>query len=152
MSRTAYVDWPPSVWTDFLTLFCGDFLGSGIGREVYVLRTDPTKVVKIEMRSESFQNVTEWQTWEALKNTHCSKWLAPCQFISACGICLIQDRVDPLTDKHKRRKIPEWLTDMKTDNFGLIGDQVVARDYGLPAKLIEMGAFGSKLRKPEWWS
>ena len=71
-----------SVVRDFGFAFCGAKLGAGIGREVYECAIDPSKVVKIETASQSFQNVIEWETWHRLKDGPHGKWLAPCRFIS----------------------------------------------------------------------
>ena len=92
---------------------------------------------------------TAWETWGDLADTEHAKWLAPCRYISECGIVLIQDRVTPMRPNRKRRKLPQWLTDLTTDNYGVIGDQVVACDYGLNL-LINHGAFAGALRYPKW--
>jgi len=147
---TAIADLPPSVWTDFVALFRGERLGSGIAREVFVLRTDPTKVVKIEIADRSFQNVMEWTTWHDLKATKHAKYLAPCHWISPCGVVLIQERARPLTPEHENVRLPSFLTDTKRANYGVLNGRVVALDYGTNLAISD-GAFASKLRKPEWW-
>ena len=149
MGVSRFSDWSASVTTDFLRLFCGDLIGEGVGREVYEYAMDPTKVIKVETTARSFQNVIEWETWRDLEGTEYAKWLAPCRQISDCGIVLIQDRVEPMRANHKRRKLPSWLTDFKTDNYGVIRDQVVACDYGMNL-LINNGAFSGSLQYPNW--
>tara|TARA_B100001079_G_scaffold54245_1_gene45265 strand:- start:2836 stop:3285 length:450 start_codon:yes stop_codon:yes gene_type:complete len=142
-------DWPQTITADFIGLFCGDHIAGGVGRQVYEYALDASKVIKVETAARSFQNVMEWETWGDLADTEHAKWLAPCRYISECGIVLIQDRVTPMRPNHKRRKLPEWLTDLTTDNYGVIGDQVVACDYGLNL-LINHGAFAGALRYPKW--
>ena len=147
---TAIADLPPSVWADFVACFRGELLGAGIAREVYALRTDPSKVVKIEMADRSFQNALEWSTWRQLRETKYAKYLAPCHWISPCGIVLIQERARPLMPEHERVRLPSFLTDTKRANYGVINGRVVAVDYGTNLAISD-GAFASKLRKPDWW-
>lgn len=147
---TPISDWPPSVWQDFAQMFCGDTLGRGIGRQVYSLTTDPTKVVKVEMASESFQNAIEWETWKNLCDTKYAKYLAPCHWISPCGIVLIQTRVEPLRPEHENVRLPDFLSDFKRSNYGVLDGRVVCCDYGTNL-LLNHGAYASKNRKPEWW-
>lgn len=141
-----------------LDVLCGKLLGTGIGRAVYELRHDPTRVVKIETTGGSFQNVVEWETWQALSYTEHARFLAPCHDISPSGIALIQARVRPLPeqahdDARSRKllatKLPEYLTDLKRSNYGTIGGKLVCCDYGSNL-LLNHGAFSSKLRRPEW--
>lgn len=143
-------DWSLTVLSDFARLFCGDRLGEGIGREVYALATDPSKVVKVERGEGSFQNVIEWETWGDLKGTRHAKHLAPCHWISPCGIVLIQTRVQPLTPEHEKARLPSFLCDFKRTNYGVLNGRVVCCDYGTNL-LLNHGAFASKLAKPRWW-
>lgn len=148
-----------SVLRDVAGLFLGDVLGSGIGRTVYVLATDPSKVVKIEDTAGSFQNVIEWETWKDLQGTRFARYLAPCHWISPCGIALVQSRVQTLppldADAIGGRKqlenlrLPEFLTDLKRENYGFLEGRVVACDYGSNLA-INHGACASKMRKPSW--
>jgi len=152
-------DWSPGVLRDFAHLFCGEHLGGGIGRQVYVLLTDPTKVVKIETQAYSFQNALEWSTWKELSETKLSQYLAPCHFISPCGMALIQSRVQPLptaaeekaagTNVLKDVRLPRFLTDFKRGNYGILDGRVVACDYGTHLAI----GYGATrhLRKPDWW-
>lgn len=138
------------MYSDFARLFCDKSLGYGAGREVFVLGTDETRVVKVEAEAASFQNVLEWQTWQDLKETKYGKFLAPCHLISPCGIVLIQSRVTPLTPELEKVRLPSFLTDFKRSNYGVLDGRVVCCDYGLNLLLTD-GAFASKLVKPEWW-
>jgi hypothetical protein len=135
---------------DFGFLFCGRKLGQGRDREVFELLTDPSKVVKIETGARSFQNVIEWETWQALEDTRHARWLAPCRFISPSGIVLIMDRTSPLREREEPRTLPGWLVDTKRDNYGVIEGRVVCHDYGLP-RLLDRVPGASKHRRVEWW-
>lgn len=143
-------DWTPAVYRDFASLFCGAPLGEGIGRETYVLATDPAKVVKIERGAGSFQNVLEWETWNELSETKYARYLAPCHWISPSGIVLVQTRVAPLTPEYEDVRLPEFLCDFKRSNYGVLDGRVVCCDYGTNL-LINHGAYASKRRKPDWW-
>ncbi len=141
------MSWPKSVVWDFVHLFRGEMIGSGIGREVYRMKGDKSKVIKVETTAQSFQNIMEWETWDALNNTKYSKWFAPCHAISPCGIVMIQTFIPDLLWDEKR--MPEFLTDFKRSNYGVLDGQVVCRDYGTNI-LLNHGAFGSKLKRVEW--
>ena len=102
---------------------CGDFLGYGIARHVFVYGPDPTKVIKLEEPNGWHQNVLENEAWEQVQFTKWAKWFAPVHYISNCGRLLIQSRTTPLTSMP--RQIPNFLTDLKPDNLGMIGRRVV---------------------------
>lgn len=79
-----------------IKLICGEKLGSGLNRDVYILKQNENFVVKIErdMSKSSFANACEWRNyidnreWKWL-----SKWLAPCELINTYGDVLIQSRI-----------------------------------------------------------
>jgi len=134
---------------DLYGLMVGEFLGQGIGREVYANLLDPSTVIKFETGARSFQNVLEWETWGILQETaDMACWLAPCVHISECGIVLIQKRCTPLRPGEGPKKVPAWITDIKSNNWGLYEGRPVAVDYGFT------DAFGGVkpglMRKVEW--
>jgi len=137
-----------TVERDFFSMFCGEFLGSGAHRDVYVYGMDPDWVVKVEAVAHSFSNVREWDIWNDAREMgpHFSEWLAPCMSISPCGIVLIQRRTKPA--RTLPDKVPAWMTDLKPANFGRLGKRVVAHDYG--NNLICSGGLTTKLRKANW--
>ncbi len=118
---------------DFFDLMCGQYLGGGCGREVYVSRLDPDLVIKIETGTGRFQNAMEWRVWEEARALpDVARWLAPCVHISPCGSVLIQRRTAPLRrlEMARHKKMPGWLTDTKMSNFGILGGKLVCHDYG----------------------
>lgn len=119
-----------SMERDFFKLFCGDLISEGSARIVYAHATDPNVVIKIECRSQSFQNVIEWETWNRVRNTQYAKWFAPCINISPCGIVLLQTRTQAKELRHYPDKVPAFFTDLKYMNYGFIGKQFVCHDYG----------------------
>lgn len=145
---TSIPDWTPTVMRDFVNMLCGEFIGSGMSREVWSLVTDPTKVVKVEPNAGYFQNICEWETWQTLEHKPQGKFLAPCYHISPCGIVLIQARVDPLPRNRRVTKLPDFLSDFKASNYGIFKGRVVCADYGTNL-LMERGAERSRMRKPQ---
>lgn len=122
---------PRAVQAEVFDALCGDFLGEGSARDVFEFRHDPTKVVKIETKSKSFQNVMEWDIWEWVRGHPLKKWFAPCHFLGGNGIVLIQSRTDPLPAKYRLpKRVPAILGDLKRENFGLLDGRLVAHDYG----------------------
>ncbi len=121
-----------SIKTEFMRTMLGKKLGQGVSRRVFELAFNLDMVVKIETNSGSFQNVMEWETWKDVQNFgKWSRWFAPCVEISPCGMVLLQKRAKPLPEDFSIPKLPSFLCDLKPSNFGLIGRQVVAVDYGL---------------------
>ena len=149
MPMTPVAELPLTVWTDFVRLFLGKFLGSGVSREVYELAINRELVVKIE-RARGFQNVLEWRTWNDLKHTDYAQYLAPCEAISPCGTVLLMRRARPLPPEKENTPLPSFLSDFKHRNYGMLEGRVVCVDYG-DTKAISMGAEGSVLESPEWW-
>lgn len=142
-------DWGDVVLHDFVELFCGEKLGEGVGREVYVYALDETKVIKVETTAHSFQNITEWQVWQEVQHTQYAKWFAPCHWISPCGIVLIQSRTQPV--KKPPEKIPNFFTDLKAENYGRLKGRFVCHDYGLNL-LVANGLGRVRMRKWEFWT
>jgi len=113
-------------FADFMT---GKHLGGGMSRQVYAHPTDKTKVIKIEDSVGHFQNALEWEFWNHWSwCKDVAKWLAPCHSISACGTFLIMERTEPL--RKAPEKLPQFLTDHKPENYGLLKGRVVCHDYG----------------------
>lgn len=125
----------------FKGMLLGPFLGEGLSREVYECRTNPSWVVKVAKEDSGpypspTQNCIEYEVWESYENDKVvSKYLAPCEMISNCGLVLVQDRTKTVSEKEfkaflKKNKIPAFLTDLKIENWGWLGDRIVAHDYG----------------------
>ncbi len=115
---------------DLFHLICGDKLGAGIARAVYACNIRPDLVVKIETPSESFQNVLEWEFWQAWSEVKdVRRWLAPCESISPCGTILLQYRTTPV-EKFPDR-MPSFLSDTKRSNYGRFRGRIVCHDYGM---------------------
>lgn len=131
-----------AVDTEGFEVLKGDLLGEGCFRQVYQNKLNPKQVIKVEDNNgnqrQLFCNIIEWVTWNAYKDCpKIAKWLAPCVSISGNGRVLVQRKVDPIPDNYKLpKKLPAFLTDLKTENFGLIDNQLVCVDYGfLPSNI-----------------
>lgn len=118
---------------DAFNLLCGEKLGAGIHREVFACTLRPDLVVKVETADNRwFANVMEMKFW----NDHeCYKpvaqWLAPCAALSPDGRVLLQWRCDPVPQSYRWPKLPQFLTDLKADNFGLYRGRLVCVDYAM---------------------
>lgn len=137
-----------TVEKDVFQMLCGERIAEGSAREVFECAYDDSLVVKIENGAQSFQNITEWQLWhDAQFHTAASKWLAPCEKISPCGLVLIQRKTKPA--KSFPDRLPVWITDTKRSNFGRIGGRFVCHDYG--NHLVCNSGLSKRTRKVDWW-
>jgi hypothetical protein len=147
MSDPIYDYFDTTFSRELLNLVKGKRLGSGSARRVYVYAPDPKLVIKFETGARSFQNAMEWETWRGWQEVpHVAKWLAPCKFISPCGLILLQERTEPMRKRELPEKIPTWATDTKIGNWGLLNGQPVMHDYGLKTEQLP-----NRLVKASWW-
>jgi hypothetical protein len=130
-------------------MVCGTLLGEGIGRRVYEYLPDPRYVVKVEYEGGSFQNIVEWEAWQDIQYTKWAEWFAPCLQISPNGAVLLQERTTPATKRPP--KLPNFMSDLKKENFGMIGNKLVCHDYGYNL-LTTRGLSNGRLVKPRYWS
>lgn len=133
---------------ELLALMCEERLGHGMTREVFSLGTDEYKVIKFELQSGHFQNVSEFQLWESVQHTELAKWFAPCYNISHCGRILIQARCEPLSAIALPAEVPAFFTDLKPSNWGVWDNHPVALDYGKHL-MLEKG-MTKRMRKADW--
>lgn len=87
-------------------LLCGQFLGEGMSRKVFVCGLDSSLVVKVETEAGRFQNVKEWELWQEIQYTSAAKWLAPCLHLSPDGTILVMARTSPLALAITRTSCP----------------------------------------------
>ena len=130
---------------------CGEKIGSGAYRDVYVLKAFPDYVVKIErdMSTARFANVTEWQNY--VNNAHWNLldgWLAPCLMINQTGSVLVQQRVTPGRRKDYPKYIPAVFTDLKLQNSGWIDGKFCCCDYSFMTTVIGK----KKMKYAKWWN
>ena len=132
---------------DFFHLMMGDVLGAGEFRIVYEHLHREDLVLKWEPNAHSFQNIMEWDFWHDNKHDKkVARWLAPCEFISPCGIILVQRKTTKPERSQYPNVVPEFLTDLKRRNFGMLKGKLVAHDYGLHNVKVP-----TRLKKATWW-
>lgn len=141
------------VGVDAMMCLMGHKISDGHFRDVYEHATDPTKVIKVEfgharkdvhdsVMQNSFCNVQEFLLWreiEGLKGklSWVKDWFAPIHWISPGGHILCMEKTLEKEELRRPEKIPEFLWDVKQENFGWIGDKFVCHDYANVSALIE---------------
>ncbi len=125
----------PAVISDMVTSLIGEKLGAGVYRSTHVYNLDREKyVIKIEPLNTQC-NVSEYLLWQEIKGL-CGElawvkdWFAPVKWISPCGRLLVMERTKPTSSKKKPEKVPKFLWDVKSDNFGWLRGKYVCHDYG----------------------
>lgn len=134
--------WSEDLWS----LFIGDKIGSGMYRDVYECRPNSSLVVKVE-KEHTFCNVREWTTWSDLESSKWADWLAPCICISNNGKFLLQSRADGILNKTLPDKIPDFLDDTHSANWGVFEKRLVCFDYALTRFVPD---FKPKMIKHKW--
>lgn len=132
---------------DAFNLLCGEKIGSGVYRDVFACRIRPDCVVKVEIQEtwRSFCNVLESRFWSDHEhNAAVSKWLAPVVFTSPDGLVTLQRRAEPLTGPLPP-EMPEFLTDLKRANFGILDGRIVCVDYAF-----QNVRTSTRMRKVQW--
>jgi len=138
--------------SDFIDMWCGDLIGEGSERLVFVFTLNKKLVVKIDKTNGAFPNVSEWDLYNNIKNAHPkeAKLLAPCIQISNAGKILLQERTEPLKNgKRLPKMLPSFFADQKIQNWGLLNNRVVCHDYA-NHRLYKKADV--RLVKPEWYS
>ncbi len=136
-----------TVTREFFYMITGDVLGAGEFRIVYEHKHRRDLVLKFEPDAQSFQNIMEWEFWHDNKdNKKVAQWLAPCEFISGCGLILAMKKTTKLECSQYPNTVPEFLTDLKYRNFGTLNGKLVAHDYGMHRANISV-----KRKKANWW-
>lgn len=135
---------------DAFNLLCGKLLGEGIHRKVFECRIRPDLVVKVEQEEDwrYFGNVFEMHFWNDYSECKDIKqWLAPCEYLSPDGRILLQKRCSPVPHDYKLpEKMPKFITDLKSANFGILEGNLVCVDYAMT--IMDASA---KLKKAEWY-
>ena len=138
---------------DFASLFIGERIGDGGSRDVYSCVYDPYLVIKIEVshsyrRYSMCSNMMEYAVWNIVKDTKWKKFFAPCISISLNNHVLIQKRTRPTLFEKIPKIIPDFLDDIKAENWGELDGNIVCHDYG-NVKPIKNAIEKTELIKPE---
>jgi hypothetical protein len=142
---------PTELYEEFVNAMCGKLIGEGQDRKVFELPITNNKwCVKFETGSgRLFQNVEEWNVWQAVRDTEHAKWFAPCHWISPNGRVLIMRQTEQLRKSEYPDKVPNYFTDMKFGNFGHLEGNFVAHDYGV--HLISQKGLTNRMITAHWW-
>lgn len=133
---------------EYFDIVCG-YLICRSNRSVYNCRIDPTMVVKVENKPDQFQNIIEQQTWLAVRDDpEFAKWFAPVHHLSTNGKILLMSKVEPIRKSERPKKMPNFLTDFRTSNYGMFEGRVVCCDYGMTAT--RFNQLPTNLVKVEW--
>lgn len=138
------------VLRDWLHSAIGTRLGGGVGRKVFVYELNPAYVIKIEDVAASFQNVVEYEVWNAVKATTYARWFAPVRRISATGSILLMERTLPAPRARYPKRMPVFLGDFKYSNYGMWKGRIVVHDYGSMINFSN-GILNAGMRQAKWW-
>ena len=135
---------------EFNMLMLDKELACGSSRSVWSSRVLPNSVVKFEGTAGSFQNIAEWQLWEAVKHApDIARWLAPCEYISPCGSILIMAKTTKPPKAKYPDQLPAFLTDTKFQNYGMLKGKFVCHDYGSHVAMSH--GCTKRTRAAHWW-
>ena len=142
------------VFEDAFNLLCGERIGVGVSREVFVCTLIPGWVVKVETDQSVHQNILEWEVWKDVMDTSASRWFAECKWISPNGMILIQERTRPPGDAELLPRVPIWFTDIKRANWGMAKtngrkEYLVCHDYGVN-NIMHYGVRSKRMKKAVW--
>lgn len=139
----------PCVFRDLQGLFT-ECVGFGENREVWKVRGRDDIVAKLETSGDRFQNISEHLVWNLVQDSPQAKWFAPVEWIGASGSVLFMKRTMPVQADQFPRRVPDFFTDLKRRNFGMLDGKFVCHDYGILHRFIALGLLAGT-RKAEWW-
>ena len=151
LKRTTDILEVPSISMDLLTSICGEHIATGVFRSVFDYNLDDRYVVKIEPLNTGC-NLIEYMIWDEVKglinNLEWVKdWFAPVKWISPNGHVLVMKKTYERYNKKRPDKIPEFIWDIKIDNFGWIGNKFVCHDYG---QFYNMIHYPKRFKRVNW--
>lgn len=132
---------------DMVRMCLGEKLGEGEYRVVFNFSLLDDVVCKYDKSQPATANWNEYNVWNDVRGTKHEKWFAPVLHISPGGEFLLMKKAREITDSDKiPRNISNFFTDLKRENFGFIGNQIVCIDYQFINRAIDL-AFNSGVRK-----
>lgn len=137
-------------YEDLKDLLCGERLGAGIHREVFVYKPDPKYVMKIAPDAPE-ANVLEAHIWDMVADTNIAKWFARCHMVSTSGVFLLQERVERRPQAEYPKHVPVFFGDLKYKNFGWIGGRLVCCDYAGFVSTSMVHKWTGRMKKADWW-
>lgn len=139
------------IGTEFFNLVCGNLLGSGVSRYVFEYKPDKKYVVKVDCSNYN-ANSNEYHIWEQLEYVEkMNKWFAPIKLLTTSGRVMLQRRCKTgLAYDDYPKKVPEFFTDLKYQNWGMLDRRWVCFDYA-STLLLELN-YNFKLKNAKWWN
>ena len=110
-------------------LTVGRQLGQGMTRNVWTVRNRDDLVIKTEEGGRSFDNIREWEIWNAVVGTPFERCFAPIVNISSCGSVMVMRRTVPPQVKDLPEWVPVFINDCHYHNFGMLDGRLVCHDY-----------------------
>lgn len=139
--------------TDLMRLCLGDKIGEGQYRVVFDFDLIPDTVIKWDKNGVPSCNWNEYNVYNAMKDTKFKKWFAPIVGISPGGEFLLMKKARPITDSDKLpKRLPNFFTDIKRQNFGYIGDQLVCVDYQFIFRALDISFQSYRECPKHFWS
>lgn len=119
---------------DFVTCLCGEFISAGTFRSVFNHNLDGGYVVKVEPQNTSC-NLVEYMIYEEVHHLTgdldwVKDWFCPVTWISPNGRILVMKKTRQYENRKKPEKVPKFLWDVKSENFGWVGNKYMCHDYG----------------------
>lgn len=115
----------------FLSIIEGEAFAQGTRRTAHRVIGDPDVIVKQMRHPYPGSNFTEHLIWVAVSETDLQSIFGRCLSISVSGKFLMMERLDDITksDWADIPALPDWVTDPKPENFGILNSQIKVRDY-----------------------
>lgn len=132
-------------------LVFGEEIGRGAFRIVYDYPLDDSLVIKGAFCHRGIaSNFKEKAIWEEVSmREDIAKWLAPVMGMSHNGRYLIMKKARMSEDTSEfPKKVPHFFTDLKYQNYGFIGKQLVCVDYG---SFVATNGMTQRMVNGDWW-
>ena len=143
-----------NVTDGLLSLLVGDFLGSGVYRDVYVNALNEKQVLKVAKDGHGVvANAKEFDLWSEVSGFKgemqwVKDWFCPVVSLSYNGAVLIMERTFEKPTKKLPDEVPSFMFDVHKGNFGWIGNKFVCHDYA--AIPFYRDAVKKKMKKAHW--
>ena len=99
---------------------------AGSGRYIYQYGDCVIKAAELDLR----QNLIEACIWEDYGETDIGGWLSPVVARTPCFRAIIMKMTTPIEYEELPHKVPQFLTDNKVENWGILEGVPVCHDYG----------------------
>lgn len=113
----------------------GDYIGSGVCRDVYVNAFNEKQVIKVAKDGYgAIANAKEFDIWNEVmgfKNDlqWVKDWFCPVVSLSSNNSILIMERTFDKPKKKRPEEVPAFMFDVHYNNFGWLGNRFVCHDY-----------------------